>query len=330
MTDRRHNILVTGVGAIIGYGIVKSLRRSKLDCRVVGMDLLKDAYGGFLADHFAQAVPADSDEYVPFLRGLVAAQQIDLIIPGCEQDLYSLWEHRHQVPTRIVLNNDLCIRLSRNKLDTYRYFSQIDAPFAIPTLHDCTYAECVSRLGSPFILKLASSYASKGLQIIHSAEEFERHVAEVGASRCIYQRRVGNDEEEYTVGAFGDGRGSYFDSVILRRRLSREGATQVAVWVEQDHAVTDCVDSIFSTLKPVGPTNIQIRVEDGRAYLLEINPRISSTCSIRTAIGYNEPEMCVRYFLLGEACGVAPKRALKAVRYIEDHLIDVHRGGPPA
>lgn len=326
MADRRCNILVTGVGAIIGYGIVKSLRKSTLDCRVIGMDLLQDAYGGFLADTFVQAVRADSEEYVPFLRGLVSAQQIDLIIPGCEQDLYSLWEHRGEIQTRVVMNNDECIRLSRNKLETFRYFSRIGAPFAIPTLHDCAYAECVSRLGSPFILKLISSYASKGLQVIHSAEEFEYHVAKAGAARCIYQRRVGSDEEEYTVGAFGDGRGSYFDSVILRRRLSREGATQVAVWVERDPAVTECVDAIFWALKPVGPTNIQIRKEDGRAYLLEINPRISSTCSVRTAIGYNEPEMCVRYFLLGQECVASPKRALKVVRFIEDHIIEAQDG----
>ena len=45
------NVLVTGVGAIIGYGIINSLKmQNEYPIRIVGMDIYDDAYGQFLCD----------------------------------------------------------------------------------------------------------------------------------------------------------------------------------------------------------------------------------------------------------------------------------------
>jgi carbamoyl-phosphate synthase large subunit len=313
-------ILVTGVGAVIGYGIIKSLRRAELPIRIVGMDIYPDAYGRALVDDFVQAVPAASEDYLPFIKRVVAEKKIDLIIPGIEPDLYALWAHRAEVPTRVVLNTDRAIELSRSKLETARFFA--DQPFAIPTLHSVAYTEVVSRLGLPFILKLASSHASKGLQLITNALEFEWYVSRAGVGRCVYQPRIGTDDEEYTVAAFGDGKGGYVDSIILRRLLGQDGSTAKAWYVADDAAIRSTVDTVFRMLSPVGPTNVQVRKQDGIAYLLEINPRISSACSIRTHMGYNEPAMCVRHFLWKEALRPTTKRPGMAVRFLDDHFVE--------
>jgi carbamoyl-phosphate synthase large subunit len=315
-------ILVTGVGAIIGYGIINSLRRSGLDARIVGMDIYEDAHGRHLSDEFVQAVPAADGGYLAFVQRVVAERRVDLIIPGIEQDLYALWDHREKIPTKIVLNNDRCIRLSKSKLETFRHFDALGAPFVIPTIHSCSYVECVARLGLPFILKPCFSYASKGFSCIHSAEEFAFYTTRVGVGKCVYQKRIGTDEDEYTISVFGDGAGGYSDSIILRRTLSRDGATQKAYFVSADAAIMGCVDAVCQNLEPICPTNFQIRKEQGRAFLLEINPRISSACSIRAALGYNEPEMCVRYYLRHETPKPVSKRKGHVVRFIDDHVID--------
>jgi carbamoyl-phosphate synthase large subunit len=319
MADKS-TILVTGVGAVIGYGIIKSLRRAELPVRIVGMDIYTDAYGRHLADDFVQAVPAASEDYLPFLRRVIAEHHIDLIIPGIEPDLYALWRHRAELPTQVVLNTDQALELSRSKLATARYFA--DQPFVIPTLHSCPYTECVARLGLPFIFKLVSSHASKGLTLINDAVAFDFFTARAGVGKCVYQPRIGSDDEEYTVGAFGDGKGGYVDSIILRRRLAQDGSTARAWFVADDPAIRSTVDAVFRMLNPVGPTNVQLRKQDGIAYLLEINPRISSACSIRTQMGYNEPEMCVRHFLWKEALRPTVKRPGSAVRFLDDHVID--------
>ena len=314
-----HRILVTGVGAIIGYGILGSLRQTNLPLRLYGTDIFPDAYGRVLANEFIPGVRASSDGYLAFIERVVREHAIDLVIPGIEQDLYALWEKRDRLPTRVVLNNDLSIGLSRNKLDTYTYFRDRNQPFVIPTRHDASYEACARDLGVPFLLKPFSSYASKGLAIVHSREDFEFYSNKLDR-KCVYQRIVGNDDSEYTVGVFGDGAGGALDTIILRRTLSKEGATAKAAFVASDPAIEACVASICRLLEPVGPTNIQLRKEGEQVFLLEINPRISSSCSIRTAMGYNEPEMCVRHFLLNEAIVPAPKTAATVVRYIADHV----------
>ena len=70
--------------------------------------------------------------------------------------------------------------------------------------------------------------------------------------------------------------------------------------VIENDIISKYVAELVNVIKPIGPTNIQIRLEDQVPYLLEINPRISSACSLRTSFGYNEPEMCVLYFLMNQ------------------------------
>ncbi|MNP55379.1 carbamoyl phosphate synthase-like protein [compost metagenome] len=72
--------------------------------------------------------------------------------------------------------------------------------------------------------------------------------------------------------------------------------------------------------KPEGPTNFQFRYEAGHYYLLEINPRISSSTSLRTAFGFNESEMCIEYYLQGKEPSFATIKKGSSVRYIEDWI----------
>ena len=117
------NILVTGVGAIIGYGIIKSLReQTTYEVRIIGMDIYDDAYGQFVCDKFYIAERADSPKYLDFINHIVEKENIDLIMPGIEQDMYRLHELGEKVNTKVIMNNDLLIELSQDKLLTYDFF----------------------------------------------------------------------------------------------------------------------------------------------------------------------------------------------------------------
>lgn len=315
------NILVTGVGAIIGYGIINSLKKEKFSARVIGMDIYDDAYGRYLCDEFYVAKRADSAEYLPFLIELIEKENIDLIIPGIEQDMYRMSLLRDEIPTKVVLNNDLLITLSKDKLQTYLYLEKQSTINLIPTLHNCSYDECVATLGSPFLLKPRSSYASKGIHLIHSKEEFDWY--NKYSEKNIFQKVIGKQEQEYTVSVFGDGKGAFLDVIILRRLLAPTGATDKAEVIIKDSAIEEYIKHLCAILKPIGPTNIQIRKEGEKVYLLEINPRISSACSIRTAAGYNEPKHCVDFFLMGKnQLNVQSKKQIKAIRYIADYYYE--------
>lgn len=311
------SVLVTGVGALIGYGIINSLRASQHKVRIVGMDIYPDAYGRHLADDFVRAVPANSDAYNQFVLDVVDRFKIDIIIPGIEQDLYALHEVRSNLPVKLVTNNELALSLGMDKLKTFQFLQEAGiAP--IPTMYKASYAECVKNLGSPFLIKPIRGSASKGIQIIATADEFDFYLRQNREFLC--QRIVGSDEHEFTISLFGDGKGGFFDSIVLRRKLSQEGATSKAVMVKDDEQIMSFARRICEIIRPLGPTNLQVRTEGSLTFLLEINPRISSACSIRTAMGYNEPAMCIDYYLLGKDPVAQPKSMAIAIRYIADHF----------
>jgi carbamoyl-phosphate synthase large subunit len=315
----KHTILVTGTGAIIGYGIIESLRRASFPVKIVAIDIYDHAYGKQLADVFYKGVLGNSEEFTSFVNDIIEKEKVDLIIPGIEQDLYAFHKNLDKLKCPVVMNNSLCIELSKNKLDTYQYLKAQSDLTLIPTLFDVTYVECVSQLGTPFLLKPLSSYASKGIETIRSEEEFDFYSKKIG-HKCIYQKIIGSADEEFTISVFGNGAGNFLDHIILKRYLSQEGATSRAEVVESE-TIIRYVSKLVSVLKPVGPTNIQLRMENGVPYLLEINPRISSACSIRTFFGYNEPEMCIKYFITHDPVKPAVKKKGAALRFISDHIV---------
>lgn len=132
---------------------------------------------------------------------------------------------------------------------------------------------------------------------------------------------IGNAAQEYTVAVFGDGRGGSGPSITFQRSLASDGSTAKARVCQ--HASLDVVVArLCRAFKPVGPTNLQFRRgSDGNWYLLEINPRISSTSSIRRAFGYNEAKMCLEFYLDRQMPQAPTLRQGFAVRYIEDYVI---------
>jgi len=314
------NILVTGVGAIIGYGIINSLKKlGRKDIRIIGMDIYDDAYGKFICDKFYQAELAYSDAYCSFINNLVIKESIDLIIPGIEQDMYRLHELKGLINSQIVLNNSALIEISKDKLKTYEYFKDKGINL-IPTFHDLDYKQYEENLGLPFLLKPRSSYASKGIHKIHNKDEFDYY--NLFPQDYIFQKIVGSDSEEYTVSVFGNGKGGFDDFIILRRKLAQTGATDKAEVILRDDTIEKYFEKIVAITKPLGPTNIQLRKENGEVFLLEINPRISSACSLRTAAGYNEPEKCLALYLNGEHLPKCEKHKVHFIRYIADYIYE--------
>lgn len=314
------NVLVTGVGAIIGYGIVNSLRRTSRKLNIVGMDVYPDAIGQYFCDHFIQAKYADSNDYLDFLFDVIERHEIDLVFFGTEQELYRVSDSRHKYPdymSRLVLNSKTVIDLSKDKLKTHSFLRQHGVE-TIPTRLDGSFDELSKDLGLPFILKLCCSYASKGVFLIHDELDFNYWRAKA-TGEYIVQKLVGDDSHEYTAAIFGQDGDVICKPFVLRRRLSGEGATAKAEVVDIPE-LNKTIQHLVRLLRPVGPTNFQFRLHQGKYLLLEVNPRISSSTSIRAAFGYNEAEMCIEHYAENRQVELPTLRNGTAVRYISDWI----------
>ena len=314
------NVLVTGIGAIIGYGILNSLRMTDRKLNIIGMDIYADAVGRHFCDSFVHAKRADDLGYIDFLVDTIKHHHIDLVFFGTEQELYKASDSRlllAEYMNRLVMNRRDVIDLSKDKLKTHLFLCQQNIE-TIPTHVGRTFKDLSQDLGLPFIIKLRQSYASKGVFRIDDEQDFN-YFTRKAFGDYIAQALVGDDNQEYTAAVFGLGTEKVLPPFILRRRLSAEGATSKAV-VEHIPDLRDTITHLACLLRPVGPTNFQFRRHNGKYLLLEINPRISSSTSIRAAFGYNEAEMCIRYFYDKGDISNPSMRTGTAIRYISDWI----------
>ena len=314
-------VLVTGVGAIIGYGLLRTLRATNRPLRLVGTDIYPDAVGQAWSDVFVQAPLTSSPDYLDWLKSVVDSHQVDLIIPGIEQDLHRYSDAREVMESwraRTVLNQARLIDLSRDKWLMHEELVSIGEPSVIQSCGAGTFEQLASLLGLPFILKPRRSYASKGIVIVADESTFDFHKHRLGET-LIAQPIVGSADQEYTVGVFGDGRGRASASIALQRNLASDGSTAKARVCEPE-GLSEVVDRLCRHFMPIGPTNLQFRLGDDGWKLLEINPRVSSSTSLRAAFGYNEGAMCIDFFCHGNLPYQPVLRRGSATRFIEDHV----------
>ena len=317
-----HTVAVSGVGGVIGYGIVRSLRSSRHQVSIIGLDMYPDAVGRHWCDTFETALATASPSYPDYLLDVANRLGVELFIPGIEQDAFRwacespAWEQA--CSARFAVNRKDVVLDSHDKWKFHLRLTGSGFP-AIRTAIGGSFSRLASEFGLPLVLKPRISYASKGLRIVEDAVSFDFWRSRMG-DLFMVQEYVGREDSEYTVSVFGLGDGRSSGKISFRRKLNREGST-VRAEVISEPGLEDLVDGLVREFKPLGPTNFQFRKHEGVFLPLEINPRISSSTSIRTAFGFNEAEMCVEYYL----CGKEPMKPCilrgRAERYLEDFLI---------
>jgi carbamoyl-phosphate synthase large subunit len=314
-------VLVSGASGIVGYGVLRSLRQSGQPCFLVGTSMYNDSVAPAFCDAFEQAPGTNAPDYLEWLQATLRRHCIDLLIPGIEIDMYHWVNHVPAIQATgalPLLNEPALIALCKDKWHFYQHLEQEAVACAIESTLDDDFDALAQRFGLPFLLKPRRGFGSKGIVRVSSKDEFLKHRADMGT--VLMAQPIGNDDEEFTTSAFCNGVGGYFASMTLRRKLSRDGFTDKAEVVDTAEFMP-AMDALCQLLRPVGPTNFQFRRgANGAPMLLEINPRVSSSTSIRTAFGYNESAMALDYFLDRHEPVQPAIRRGRAVRYTDEQI----------
>lgn len=321
-------VLVTAVGGIIGQGLLRSLRAAGQPLRVLGLDREPDCPFAAWCDGF-HAKPGLAEEdgaYLQWWLELLDREGIGLVLPGHDADVEFLDRNRAALCAaglQLALDRSDLLQLCRDKFT----LGQALAPHGIdviPAVLPTTMASAVAQLGAPpLVIKPRRGSGSRGVVVVRDAQDFDYWVPRT--QDPMIQRLVGTDTEEYTVGVFGFGDGTAHGPLVFRRRLGPSGATREAVAVD-DPVVEAASARLTALLSPSGPCNYQFRKCGGKAWLLEVNPRFSSSNSLRTAFGFNEAAMAVDWFLRGVRPAAPHLRKGISWRYSED--IVRHVGDP--
>ena len=317
------SILITAVGALIGQGILRSLRPVAGKHRLIGIDRRHNAYGASLCDASYQKPCVESDPaYLPWLRGVVESENVGLILPGIEEDVFFFHDHQSAMqdwPVRVAVNSATAIAAGRDKWIQHETLLDHGLP-VIPSTLPADWSQLCAAIGEPpFIAKARRGSGSRGQRVIRTEADWQKHRHEC-ENGFMVQRIVGSDDDEHTVGLFGYGDGTSSTVLILRRRLWN-GMTWQAEVVEADDSLAALCSSLTRLFKPLGPTNYQFRRDGSQWLLLEINPRISSATAMRAGFGFNDARLCVEHWLHGvERPQPGALRRGRCQRFVQEHF----------
>ena len=318
-------IVITGVGGPLGQALIKAARRSAIPSRIVGTDRSALSVGLDWVDSGRLLADASEPEiYLAGLRQVCAVERATLILPGSDRELMLLSENaealREMTGAIVVASSPAVLRIAMDKWETVDFLekARLRFPRSAPLEETEAVERLVEQLGFPLIAKPRRGSGSRGLFTVRSRADISYLRTLDGA--MVLQEYLQPDDQEYTVAVYLDRAGRQAGSISLKRDLMA-GNTYRA-WVDQNPAVLAEAEAIVRALGPSGPCNVQLRLTAHGPVAFEINPRFSGTTGMRAHFGFNEVEMAIRDFALGERLSAPVIRAGTALRFWDEVYLD--------
>ncbi|WP_087001630.1 ATP-grasp domain-containing protein [Rhizobium sullae] len=291
-------VLVTGAGALLGQGIIRSLQRSNLNATIVVADPSPLAVGLYWGDVPYLIPMANDPAYFERICVVIERERPDVVIPGTDVELHAFAAHREFLEatygTRVIISSPRVVEIADDKWLTAQFLESEGLGF-VPSCLPGNEHDLIATVGFPLIVKPRVGARSIGVRVIHSDGELQAAIDEQPC--CVIQKYVGTPETEYTAGTLTF-EGKCAASIVMRRDL-RDGNTYRA-FAEPYGELNEAVERAATILNAFGPANFQFRLDDGAVRIFEINGRFSGTTGIRVHAGFNEVEMCIRHILFDE------------------------------
>ncbi len=291
-------VLVTGAGALLGQGMLRSLRRSDPDVTLVGVDPSPLSAGLYWVDT-AHLVPMAVDPaYLPRIEALLALERPDVVLIGTDVELEIFSEHRARLEAtygcHVLVSSPEVIAIADDKYLTWQFFSERGLACPDSALPDGAL-DLAERVGFPLVAKPRIGARSIGVRVLHTLAELHEMLAG-DTDGLVIQESAGPDDQEYTAGSLTFG-GRCMATIVMRRDL-RDGNTYRAFtgdWPDLERQVHEFAEALGGH----GPVNFQFRVHEGQARVFEINGRFSGTTGLRDYAGFPEVTMCLDHLVHG-------------------------------
>jgi carbamoyl-phosphate synthase large subunit len=316
-------ILVTGAGALLGQGIIRSARLAPTPYEIVAVDPDPRSVGLFWADRAHVVPPAKSPAFLAAISRIIAEERPAAVLVGTDIELMVLSAHRAALEaafdTHVVVSPPEVIRIADDKWLTYEFLRDRGFPHPRSALPEdpAGVRALIDQVGYPLVVKPRVGARSVGVRLVHYERQLREALATVPGA--VVQECVGTPRQEYTSGLIAFG--GEVRAVVTMRRDLRDGNTYRA-YVEPEAPPNPQLVEIARALGGHGPINLQFRLDGGVPKVFEINARFSGTTPLRALAGFNEVDAVIRHVVGGAA--VPPPRLRPAVifRYWNDLVVD--------
>lgn len=275
--NKRYNILVFPCGSEIGLELYRSLQYS-IHINLVGASSVDD-HGRFVYPNYVNSVPfVDAPTFIPAIRAIVDAHQIDAIYPSMDSVITRLSLAQEEIGCKIIASPVATTEICLSKKKTYGHFKDlIRVPRIFSSLDEVPQY--------PVFIKPEVGYGSRGAKLILNEVQGRQHLAEYPGA-MILENLPG---EEYTVDCFSDSAGNLlFSRPRKRKRISNGISVHTVPVTERLDEFTAIAQKINDHLPLKGAWFYQVKESaGGELALLEIASRLAGSSSLYRNLGVN-------------------------------------------
>ena len=335
-TKRKITVAVTGLNAVDspgpGVAVIRGIRDCEdFDVRIIGLSyesLEPGIYMEGIADKVYQ-IPypaAGTQTLLSRIEYIHAIEKIDVIIPNFDAELYNFIKISPQL-------NDLGIETflptneqfeSRDKVNLFKFGEKHG--FLIPkdkTIYDVIELSATAKeFGYPLVVKGKYYEATVAYTLEQAQKAFHKLNAKWGLPIIVQEFISGT---EVNIAALGDGEGNTISAVPMRKLFITDKGKAWAGITLEEQSLIDLAEKFIQATKWRGGFEIEImRTQDGKPYIMEVNPRFPAWIYLTVGAGQNQPAALVK-LALGEKVKPFTTYAVGKlfIRYAWDLITDV-------
>jgi carbamoyl-phosphate synthase large subunit len=335
-TKRKLTVAVTGLNAVDspgpGVAVIRGIRDCEdFDVRIIGLSyesLEPGIYMEGIADKVYQ-IPypaAGTDTLMSRLEYIHSVEKIDVIIPNFDAELHNFIKISKQlkeigIATFLPSNEQF---EARDKVNLFKFGEKHG--FLIPrdkTIYDVSELAGVAKeFEYPIVVKGKYYEATVAYTLEQAQKAYHKLNAKWGLPIIVQEFISGT---EVNIAALGDGEGNTISAVPMRKLFITDKGKAWAGITLEEQSLIDLASKFISATKWRGGFEIEImRTNDGKPYIMEVNPRFPAWIYLTVGAGQNQPASLVK-LALGDKVEPYTSYAVGKlfIRYAWDLITDV-------
>ncbi|MEK7194234.1 MAG: ATP-grasp domain-containing protein [Patescibacteria group bacterium] len=278
------NIMITCGG---GGGPIFLARHLQERHRIFLVDGSRENAAPYLGFPFERVSFGNNPVFIKEMQSLINKWHIDCIVPGADEELIpvsKLLETNHGLMALIPSKEFIELCLDKRGL------MEILAKAKISTL--LSY-ESLAKVKYPALAKPNSGRGSRQVHKVKNKQELDGYLK-------LYSKKFQNvlvqpyiEGVEYTVSVIVNNKNKFI-GIVPKRVIEKRGITRAAV-SERNIQIEKVCKKIIATFNPRGPFNVQLKLDKGKIYIFEINPRLSTTSVLSDKAFGNEVMLHIKY-----------------------------------
>lgn len=315
-----------------GIPVIRSLRESKdFDVRIIGL-AYENLEPGIYMDHLVDKtyqIPypsAGTEQVMERMSYIQQKESIDVLIPNFDAELYSFMKTEKMLLAMgikmFLPGIEKFEERHKSVLPEFGKKYDIDVPKSI----NITNHQQINKIEDDFSYPVLVKGKFYDAYLAYNPDQVKTHFNKISAKWglpiIIQEYKKGT---EVNVIALGDGEGNTVAAVPMRKQyITDKGKAWGGITIS-DEKMLELTRKLISKTKWRGAMELEmIKTNDGRYYMIEINPRIPAWVYLAVGAGQNIPEALVK-LALGEK--VEPMTKFKSgtmfIRYSFDMIGDI-------